>query len=502
MLGLLGAPVQAQNFVSRDADTLLLDGRPWYFQGANAYALPTAAARGDTTQVERIMAALEGLGLTVLRTWAFYDAGDSSDPAVIQSAPGRYHESGLRGLDFVLVCAARHGLRLVLPLVNNWDDYGGMNQYVRWRALEKSNGLERPPLPEPGSPRRITGARGQSYLSHPVQNFSHDAFYTDPVIAQWYSAYVEMILTRTNSYTGVPYRNDPTVLAWELANEPRSSDGTGTMIGAWAERSARWVKSVDSHHLLGTGEEGFDITEAGYSTASYGAQRWMFDGTAGVSFTRNVTIADIDFAGIHLYPDSWNLPSSAGNSWIRDHLQIARAGAKALIVGEYGLRGARAAAYDSWLTTVLADGGAGAALWQFGSGTLPPDDGFVVWCEGQEDPVCAVLRYHAELARQKSDQGFLPPPVYATFLLSYPNPCTSQATLRYTLAAEARVTLRLFSLLGQQVAVLVDGYQGAGERRELFDGRGLPSGVYVSLLRVSFASGGGFTTTARLVLLH
>jgi len=495
-------PAQPQEFVGRGADTLLLGGRPWYFQGANAYVLPAAAARGDTVLVEQLLATVKDLGLSVLRTWAFHDAADATDPAVIQSAPGRYHESGLRGLDFVIARAARHGLRLLLPLVNNWDEYGGMNQYVRWRAGWDGQSPTGLPTPESAPQHRIAGARGQSYLARPVAGLSHDAFYTDPLIGQWYDAYVEMILTRVNTRTGICYKDDPTILAWELANEPRSSDRTGRIVGAWAERSARWVKAIDSRHLLGTGEEGFDVTPAGYSAELTGDEHWMFDGTAGVSFLQNVALSDIDFAGIHLYPDAWNLPAGAGNSWIRDHLRIARVQAKPLVVGEYGIRGARAAAYESWLTTVLLDGGAGAAIWQIGSGSLPVDDGFVVSCEGEEDPVCAVLRYHAGLAHEKSDRGSLPPPPHATFLHSYPNPCKSQAILHYTLAAEARVTLTLFTLLGQRVAVLVDGPQGAGERRELFDRGRLPSGVYVSLLRVAYASGGGYTTTGRIVLLR
>jgi len=501
-IALLGAAAQAQEFITRAADTLVLAGAPWYFQGANAYALPAAAARGDTAGVEEILGAMERIGLTVLRTWAFYDAADSSDPAIIQSAPGRWHESGLQGLDYVVASAARHGLHVLLPLVNNWDDFGGMNQYVRWRSSAGGEPLLRSFTPESMPVRAIVGAHGQRYMSSPVAGLSHDLFYTDPVILQWYLAYAEMILTRVNTRTGIRYRDDPTILAWELANEPRSSDVTGTIIGSWIDSTARRVKSLDAHHLLGTGEEGFDIHDALYSTWSYSGQSWLFDGTAGISFTRNVASSDVDIAGIHLYPDSWGLPSSAGNTWIRDHLLIARASGKPLLVGEYGLHPPRATAYESWLTTVLADGGAGAALWQVGGGGLPPDDGYVVTCEGTEDPVCAVLRYHAGLARQKSGHGFLPPPPPVAFLRTYPNPCQGQAIVYYALAEEARVSLKLVSLLGQELAVLVDGYQGAGERRELFDGRRLPSGVYLGQLRVSFVSGGGYTASDRIVLLH
>jgi len=131
---------------------------------------------------------------------------------------------------------------------------------------------------------------------------------------------------------------------------------------------------------------------------------------------------------------------------------------------------------------------------------LPVDDGYVVRCGG--DPVCAILRDHAERARQKSSAGVLPSPAPVTFLQSYPNPCRDQTVVRYALAGDATVSLTLWTVLGQRIAVLVDGDQGAGERRELVDGRGLASGVYVTLLRVSYKSGGGFATAGRITVLR
>ena len=53
----------------------------------------------------------------------------------MQVAPGVYDEVALRGLDLVLARAHVHGVRLVLPLANRWDAYGGQRQYVAWAGL-------------------------------------------------------------------------------------------------------------------------------------------------------------------------------------------------------------------------------------------------------------------------------------------------------------------------------------------------------------------------------
>ena len=37
-----------------------------------------------------------------------------------------------QALDFVISEARKHKIRLILPLCNNWNDYGGKAQYVRW----------------------------------------------------------------------------------------------------------------------------------------------------------------------------------------------------------------------------------------------------------------------------------------------------------------------------------------------------------------------------------
>ena len=46
--------------------------------------------------------------------------------------------------------------------------------------------------------------------------YDKEMFYTDGRVKQAYKNYVHMLLTRTNTYTGVQYKDDPTIFSIEL----------------------------------------------------------------------------------------------------------------------------------------------------------------------------------------------------------------------------------------------------------------------------------------------
>jgi hypothetical protein len=89
--------------------------------------------------------------------------------------------------------------------------------------------------------------------------------------------------------------------------------------------------------------------------------------------------------------------------------------------------------------------------------------------------------------------------VPGTFRLeqNYPNPFNPSTTIRYSIPRRSHVTLTVFSLLGQQVAVLVGAQQDAGSHEIRFDASGLASGVYFYRLTAE-----GHTGTRKLVLLR
>jgi len=274
----------AQDFIYRSRDTLVAGTQPFFFLGANAYPLMVSAARGDTQSVRDLFGMANALGITVIRTWAFYDSSDSLDPAVLQFRPGNYNEPALRGLDYVLLQARLHGIRLLLPLVNSWDDFGGMNQYVRWRreAAAADNANAPGPAERSEVPPYVRGPGGRQYRVSLGGPYEHDIFYTDSLIQVWFTNFAAMLVRRTNTLTGIRYVDDPTIAGWELANEPRSSDPTGTMVYKWVRAVAQFLRGIDPHHLLATGEEGFDVCPDPYTATGYNNQGWLFDGTADV----------------------------------------------------------------------------------------------------------------------------------------------------------------------------------------------------------------------------
>jgi hypothetical protein len=77
--------------------------------------------------------------------------------------------------------------------------------------------------------------------------------------------------------------------------------------------------------------------------------------------------------------------------------------------------------------------------------------------------------------------------VFALFR-NYPNPFNPVTTIRYTLPVGGKVTLSVYNVLGQRVAVLVDEVQQAGHYRAKFDGKGFASGPYFCRLEQGGAS--------------
>jgi endoglucanase len=72
-----------------------------------------------------------------------------------------------------------------------------------------------------------------------------------------------------------------------------------------------------------------------------------------------------------------------------------------------------------------------------------------------------------------------PPPTRFKLMQNYPNPFNPQTTITYSLPRESTVTLRVYDLIGREVATLVHNERkAAGSYAVSFDGASLPSGVY------------------------
>ena len=118
-----------------------------------------------------------------------------------------------------------------------------MNQYVRWLGGSSlTKGLLQ--TERTFSSPMVTSVGGRSYAMQPTVAYTHDDFYRNATIKQWYKNYVSMILNRFNVFTGKTYKNEPTIMLWELANEPRSLDVTGLLVNQWMDEMSSFIKTT------------------------------------------------------------------------------------------------------------------------------------------------------------------------------------------------------------------------------------------------------------------
>jgi len=88
------------------------------------------------------------------------------------------------------------------------------------------------------------------------------------------------------------------------------------------------------------------------------------------------------------------------------------------------------------------------------------------------------------------------PPEDFNILLAYPNPFNSQTTLKYTVNKPTKVEIKIYNILGKEVKKLIEEEKDIGEYKTEFNAEGLPSGVYLAMLKTIY----GFKTT-KLILI-
>ena len=346
-----------------------IDGAPLCFVGANNYYL----AYKPKPMVDDVLEAARAMGVKVVRIWGFIDRGslDGSVPNVDGegSKDGFYFQAwdrtsqravyndgatGLLGLDYAVAKAGQLGLKVVLVLTNNWHEFGGMDQYLAWYGLT-----------------------------------AHDDFYTEPRVRRAYKDWLSHLALHENGFTRRAYRDDPTLFAWELGNEPRGSAGTpsDTLTG-WAREMSSYLKSIDSNHMVAVGDEGF---------LEGPSQHWTYHAQNGVDHRALSALPAVDYATFHMYPDTWGTGFGWPERWIDDHLSVARELGKPTILEEYGLQAtrdalgrvsegqeARQTSYASWNERVLDHGGSATMFWMLAgrdaNGVPYPDyDHFTVY---------------------------------------------------------------------------------------------------------------------------
>jgi hypothetical protein len=79
---------------------------------------------------------------------------------------------------------------------------------------------------------------------------------------------------------------------------------------------------------------------------------------------------------------------------------------------------------------------------------------------------------------------------------NYPNPFNPTTTIRFTIPHRSNVTLKVYDMLGKEIATLVDEEKNPGSYEVKFDASNLPSGVYFYKIKA-----GEFTQTKKMILM-
>lgn len=322
LLLLLGAcaPKPAEHsFIKVNADgQFVRDGKPYYFVGTNFWYGAILGSEGEGGNRERLhkeLDFLKSIGINNLRVLVGADGENGIKTRVepsLQVAPGVYNDTILAGLDYFMNELRERDMTAVLYLNNSWEWSGGYSVYLQWSG----HGDAVVPAVD-GWPAYM------EYVKQFPQSDSAKALFAN---------HVNYIVSRTNRYNQIKYVDDPTIMSWQIGNEPRAfSDENKEPFARWMADVAAQIKSLDPNHMVSSGSEG-----------SWGCEMDMN------LFEKIHADPNINYLNIHIWPYNWSwvkadslkelLPRAKENTkkYIDDHMVIARKYSKPIVLEEFG----------------------------------------------------------------------------------------------------------------------------------------------------------------------
>ncbi len=307
-----------EGFVQVNGTNFEINGEPYHYVGANFWFgmnLGDSSSDGDRDRLIAELDALGELGITNLRIMVASEGPNDAPYRVqpaLQEAPKQYSNSLLEGIDFLLDELRKRDMKAVLVLNNFFQWTGGMAQYVSWATGE--------PIPYPHEP---------PYDWTAYQEFSAE-FFRNKKARRWYRSFLKTIVRRTNSINGIRYREDPTIMAWQLANEPRGFSKVEDYVN-WVTRTTALIHRLDKNHLVSLGGEGFLIYE-----------------NIGTAFEELSQLKHLDYLTMHLWVENWQWYQPAepatfqpalenALTYLDRHLPVANAVNKPLVLEEFGI---------------------------------------------------------------------------------------------------------------------------------------------------------------------
>ncbi len=293
-------------------------GEPYYFVGANFWygaILGSEGEGGNRARLHKELDFLKSIGVDNLRVLVGADGENGVKTRVepsLQIAPGVYNDTILAGLDYFMNELRKRDMTAVLYLNNSWEWSGGYSVYLQWAGHGKAV---------------VPAVDGWPAYMEYVKQFQQ----SDSAKAL-FANYVKDIVTRTNRYNQIRYVDDPTIMSWQIGNEPRAfSDENKESFARWMAEVAAQIKSLDSNHMVSSGSEGL----------------WGCEGDIAL-YEKIHSNPDIDYLNIHIWPYNWGwvkadslaelLPQAKENTrnYIDEHLAIARKYSKPIVLEEFG----------------------------------------------------------------------------------------------------------------------------------------------------------------------
>lgn len=374
---------QSSSFATVKDGQFYVDNHPHYYIGTNYWYGGLLALKKDKAKgIDRLRRELDFLkanGVTNLRVLAGSEGkglinGVNRVGPPLQSSEGVFDADFLKGMDALLSEMGKRNMKAVIYLSNNWNWSGGFLQYLKWNHL----------IPDSVFAKDIPWSELGEYTSK---------FYDCEKCKEDYIKQASYIISRTNSITHKKYTEDPGIMAWELANEPRPMKPSAVnSYKKWISNTAAFIKNLDPNHLVTTGTEGYMSTE---SMQLY----------KEINDDKN-----IDYLTIHIWPKNWSWfmgKDIAGGmdsvisktiNYLHQHETIAKELNKPLVIEEFGLpRDHHSYDIDSpttyrdmyytkileqWLASKRQNGLLGGVnFWAYG-GEAKPIKGQIMWKEG------------------------------------------------------------------------------------------------------------------------
>ena len=319
--GLLCAcQAQKPSFVEVKDGKFVCEDYPSHYVGTNFWygaILGSEGVGGDRARLEAELDTLKALGMTNLRVLVGGDGPDGIPTRVsptLQKEPGVYNDTVFWGLDYLLAEMGERNMKAVLYINNSWEWSGGYGMYLEWAGEGKA---------------LIPAEVGYSAFMNSVSKFV-----TNEKAKEMFYDHVRHVVSRTNTVTGKPYKDDPAIFSWQIGNEPRcfraDKEGQDAFVDyMWT--TAALIKSIDPNHMVSSGSEG-----------EMGCENSM------ELYERIHSCPDIDYMNIHIWPYNWNwvrentlvtnLPVAIKNTddYIDAHLALAAKYGKPVVLEEFG----------------------------------------------------------------------------------------------------------------------------------------------------------------------